>query len=284
MRTLVIGGTGKVGSAVVEQLLRRGSDVRVLARKQPSSIAEGVEVAIGDLLDPTSVQAAFQGIDKLFLLNGVAVDELTQALIALDVAKASKLKQLTYLSVFQAQKFPDVPHFASKFAVEAQLKQSGVPYTILRPNYFFQNDGSLKDALLGGGVYPMPLGSRGVSAVDVRDIAEAAAISLTSDGHAGKTYSLVGPAAVSGLKAAEIWAEVLGKPVLYTGEALAPFEENLRTFLPAWMAFDMRIMFQGYLERGFVAGPGDVETSTTLLGHAPRSYKAFARETAAGWR
>jgi hypothetical protein len=61
------------------------------------------------------------------------------------------------------------------------------------------------------------------------------------------------------------------------------FEAATRKRGPSWSAFDIRMMFQGYLERGFIAEAGDIEVLTTLLGHAPRSYRAFAQETAAGW-
>jgi uncharacterized protein YbjT (DUF2867 family) len=189
MRILVTGGTGNVGGAVVMELLKRGTEVRVLARKQPEAgkLSAGVEVAIGDLLDPVSVEQAMQGVDKLFLLNAVVTDELTQALIAYGIARRVGLKHVTYLSVFKVDQFRDVPHFASKLAVEGTLREFGIPYTILRPGYYIQNDATLKDALLGAGVYPMPIGTAGIAAADVRDIAEAAAISLTEDGHDGQT-------------------------------------------------------------------------------------------------
>jgi uncharacterized protein YbjT (DUF2867 family) len=140
MKILVTGGTGNVGGAVVTELLKRGAEVRVLARKQPEpdKLPAGVEVAIGDLLDPVSVQQALQGVDKLFLLNAVVTDELTQALIAYGVAKRMGVKHVTYLSVFRADQFRDVPHFASKLAVENALREFGVPYTILRPGYYIQ--------------------------------------------------------------------------------------------------------------------------------------------------
>jgi uncharacterized protein YbjT (DUF2867 family) len=84
MKILVTGGTGNVGGAVVNELVKRGAEVRVLARKQPDKgkLAAGVEVAVGDLLDPVAVEKALEGMDKLFLLNAVVTDELTQALIA----------------------------------------------------------------------------------------------------------------------------------------------------------------------------------------------------------
>ena len=239
---------------------------------------------VGDLLDPVSVQKALDGVDKLYLLNAVSPDELTQGLIAYDLARKLKLKHIVYHSVFRVEHFKDVPHFASKLAIENAMREFDVPFTVIRPNYFFQNDASLKDPLTKAGTYPMPLGRVGISAVDIRDIAEATAIALTSDGHYGKTYNLNGPEVLSGPKVASIWSEVLGKEVRYTGENMDAFEEQMREQAPSWSAFDIRMMFQGYLERGFVAGPGDLETLTDLLGHSPRRYEDFARQTILAWQ
>ena len=286
MRILVTGGTGKVGAEVIKELRKRDVQVRALVRKQgaPATLPEGVEAAVGDLLDPVAVQRALDGVDKLYLLNAVTPDEVTQGLIAYDLAKRIELSHVVYHSVFRADAFKDVPHFASKVVIEAALRHFDVPFTIIRPNYFFQNDLSLKGPLMGAGLYPMPLGTPGISAVDVRDVAEAAAIALTTEGHRGKTYNVVGPEPLSGPKAASVWSGLLGKEVRYGGEALDSWEEAMRKDAPAWMAFDMRMMFQGYLERGFAAGEGDVEGLTALLGHPPRRYEDFARETASGWQ
>ena len=133
------------------------------------------------MLDPVSVEKALDGVDKLFLLNAVVTDALTQALIAYGLAKRAGLKHVTYLSVFKVEQFRDVPHFASKLAVEGALREFGIPYTVLRPGYYIQNDENLKTALTGPGIYPMPIGDTGIAAVDTRDIAEAAAISLTEE-------------------------------------------------------------------------------------------------------
>jgi uncharacterized protein YbjT (DUF2867 family) len=280
MKILAIGGTGNVGSEVVKELKKRNADVRILVRKKDTASPEGVEVAVGDLLDPVSVQQALRGVDKLYLLNAVTPDELTQGLIAYDLAKRLKLKHIVYHSVFRVEHFKDVPHFASKLAIETAMREFDVPFTVIRPNYFFQNDATLRDPLTKAGIYPMPLGQVGISAVDIRDIAEATAIALTSDGHFGKTYNLNGPEVLSGPKTASIWSRLLGKEIRYSGDDMDAFEEQLRKRAPSWSAFDIRMMFQGYLERGFVAGAGDIETLTKLLGHKPRRYEDFAKETA----
>jgi uncharacterized protein YbjT (DUF2867 family) len=284
MKILVTGGTGNVGAEVVKELRKRKADIRLLVRKEGDPTPKGVEIVVGDLLDPVSVQKAMHGVDKLYLLNAVVPDELTQGLIAYDLARKLKLKHIVYHSVFRVDRFKDVPHFASKLAIENAMREFDVPFTIIRPNYFSQNDATLKDALSKAGTYPMPLGQVGVSAVDIRDIAEAAAIALTSDGHFGKTYNLNGPEALSGPRMASIWSGLLGKEVRYSGDDMDAFEVQMRKRAPSWSAFDIRMMFQGYLERGFVAEPGDVEILTNLLGHAPRRYEEFAKETVLIWQ
>ncbi len=284
MKILVTGGTGHVGSEVVKELRKRNAEVRVLVRKPGTSLPDGVEAAVGDMLDPVSVQKAMIGVDKLYLLNAVTPDELTQGLIAYDLARKMNLTQIVYHSVFRVEHFKDVPHFASKLAIENALRQFDLPFTIIRPNYFFQNDAQLKAPLTLAGIYPMPLGAVGISAVDIRDVAEAAAVALTSDGHQGRTYNLNGPDVLSGPEVASIWSSVLGREVRYPGEDLDGFEKQMRDHAPSWSAFDIRMMFQGYLERGFVAEGGDLEALSRLLEHAPRRYQDFARETARQWQ
>jgi len=268
MKVLVTGSTGNVGREVVKQLHKRGAEVRVIARKPESAnFPAGIEVVHGDLTDPQSIRKAIKGTDKLFLLNAVGADELTQALITYGIAKRAGIKHVTYLSVFKADRFRDVPHFASKVAVESALREFSVPYTILRPAYFFQNDLTLKPLLHQMGIYPMPIGTAGISAVDSRDIAEAAAVTLTEAGHEGKTYDLVSSSQISGPNNARLWGEVLGKQIVYTGHDFDAWEEQMSRQLPGWMAYDMRTMLEGYFERGFSSTQRDVDSVTKLLGH-----------------
>jgi len=130
MTILVTGSTGKVGSEVLKELDKRGATIRALVRKPDAKLPKRVEAIVGDLLDPVSVEKALDGADKLYLLNGVVPDELTQGLIAYGLAKKLKLKHVVYHSVFRAEHFLDVPHFASKVAIESALRQFDVPFTI----------------------------------------------------------------------------------------------------------------------------------------------------------
>ena len=134
MKILVIGGTGHVGSEVVKELKKRDADVRVLVRKPEVKSPSGVEMVVGDLLDPVSIEKALEGVDKLYLLNAVTPDELTQGLIAYDLARKHKLSHIVYHSVFRVEHFKDVPHFASKLAIESAIREFDVPFTIIRPN------------------------------------------------------------------------------------------------------------------------------------------------------
>jgi uncharacterized protein YbjT (DUF2867 family) len=94
MTILVTGSTGKVGSEVLKELDKRGATIRALVRKPDAKLPKGVEAIVGDLLDPVSVEKALDGADKLYLLNGVVPEELTQGLIAYGLAKKLKLKHV----------------------------------------------------------------------------------------------------------------------------------------------------------------------------------------------
>jgi len=289
MKVLVIGATGRVGNEVVKALLQRGAGVRALTRKQrkPGAFPDAVEIAVGDLSDPVSTAEAMKGVDKLFLLIGsesVPV-ELMQALIAYGLAKKADLKHVTYVSVYRADQFIDVPHFANKYAVEEAMRAGGMPYTILRPAYFAQNELRLKSELTGRGVYPIPVGNEGLAVVDIRDLAEAAAISLTEEGHNGKTYDLVSSELLRGPDAAATWSKLLGKQISYAGHAdFDGFEEQLREKgSPSWLAYDLRAMYQGFLERGFSNTENQVARFAALLAHQPRTYSSFAEELAREW-
>lgn len=278
-KIVVIGGTGTVGSQTVQELQKRGAEVRVMTRsaERIASLPRGVEGVVGSMLQPESLRSVFAGADKLFLITPLDRDETAQGIEAVDAAVSAGIERIVYLSVHHADKALTIPHFVSKLPVEGVIKASGTAYTILRPNNFYQNDLLLLDVIRKG-IYPQPSGCVGMNRVDVRDIAEAAAIALTQPGHSGKTYSLVGPRAWTGAQIAEALAKHLGKPVLYAGDDLKAWSAQMRAFMPGWLVRDLEIMFEHFLADGLLATPAELSELTAMLGHAPRSYEAFIKE------
>ncbi|AOH82625.1 NmrA family transcriptional regulator [Sphingomonas panacis] len=289
MAILVTGSTGTIGTQVISHLQGHNVDVRALTRSpETAQLPAGVTAVRGDLADPDSVRAALQGVSTLFLLAPNAADELTQAMLTLTVAREAGVKGIVYLSVFGGEAYADVPHFAGKSTVEHMIAALELPATVLRPAYFIQNDLRQKDALLKAGVYGAPIGTKGISMVDVRDIGGAAAIELVRREQAAtplgrETYALVGPDSLTGDGIANIWSEALGREIRYGGDDLVVMEQRVKAVMPAWLALDLRLMFARYQSDGAVATAGDIAHLTSLLGRPPRSYAAFASDAAAQW-
>ncbi len=285
MRVLVCGGTGTVGSHVVRELIARGVEVDVLTRDaaKTGTLPAGAHGVVGDLLDPATVRSAFLGCDGLFLLNALSTTEAQEGLMAICGARLAAVGRIVYMSVQGVDAASHLPHFGAKIAIEAAVRASGIGYTILRPNSFVQNDLRYRQALLDYGVYPQPLGGVGVSRVDVRDIAEAAAIALTGDGARNETVDVAGPDVETGASIAANWSAALGRPVRYGGDDLDAWERQMLAFLPAWMVFDLRLMYAHFQERGLPATPQAIARLTDLLGHPPRDAATFVRESARQW-
>ena len=287
MSILVIGATGNVGSKVVQQLVSRGAAVRVLVRDpSKANFPAAVSIAKGDLLDVDSVRAALDGVRTIFLLNAVVGDEFTQALIALNLAKSAGIERLVYLSVIHSDVYVNVPHFAGKFGVERMIEQMQFSATILRPAYFMQNDLTIKEVITGYSIYPMPVGDKGLAMIDVGDIAEVAALELIrrdqADGSLPLEHiNLVGPQTLTGIDIAAVWSDVLSRQINYGGSDTEAFEQSLRQFMPAWMAYDMRLMSERFLTEGMLPVEGDTERLVAMLGRPLRSYRDFATDAAA---
>jgi uncharacterized protein YbjT (DUF2867 family) len=290
MTILITGATGTIGSLLVQQLADQHVAVNALTRDpSKAKFPSGVTAVSGDMLDVESMRKALQGVSTLFLLNSVSTQELTEAVLTLNLARQAGIERVVYLSVFNGEAFSNVPHFTSKHAVERMISQMGISATILRPNCFMQNDAMFfKDALMGPGLYPFPIGDKGVSMVDVRDIAEIAAQAVLKRERASQALpneiiNLVGPDALTGSGIAKIWAAVLNKQVNYTGSDTAPFEARLAQHAPSWMAMDMRLMLDRFCSDGMAATAADVGKMAERLGRRPRCYADFAAETRAQW-
>jgi uncharacterized protein YbjT (DUF2867 family) len=285
MKTLVIGGTGMVGSMVVAGLLKQGAIVRVMSHspEKLKKLPAGVEGVRADLDDPDTLPAAFDGIDSVFLLNAVGLNETDEGLLAVSAAKAAKVKKIVYLSVFMPEGSERIPHFRSKLPVEKAVKESKIAYTILRPNNFFQNDLWIKDAIMQYSVYPQPIGGKGVNRVDVRDIADCAVNALTKSGHEGLTYEVHGPDTLTGEAIARIYTKHLGREVRYSGDDLNAWAEKAKTMMPEFLVPEMRIMYEFFQDNGMIAPKDELEKMQKLLGKKPRSFDEFVKEITVAW-
>lgn len=288
MSILVTGATGTIGSLITQGLADAGAEVKALVRQAgkrrfPASVTE----VVADLTDVASMRAALSSVRTLFLINAVTPDEVTQALIALNLAREAGIERIVYLSVIHADKFTNVPHFTGKHTVERMIESHDIPATILRPAYFMQNDRMVQQTIENDSVYPMPIGSAGVSMIDARDIADVAVAELLRRDRASSAQEpvmleLTGPQPLTGASVAQIWSSALGREILYGGDDVAAFEGQLTSYSPTWLAYDMRLMMAGIQAFGMQSAEGTLEQLQTLIGHPLRTYEDFVRESVAG--
>ena len=288
MAILVTGASGMIGSQVLSFLDPKAVEIRALTRSpETANFPAGVTAVKGDLSDIDGFRAALEGVSTLFLLGPNVADESTQVLLALNAARDAGVKGVVYLSVYKADEYADLPHFASKAAVERMIEAYDLPVTELRPAYFMQNDSRQREALQTYGVYGMPVGGKGLSMIDIRDIGEAAAKELMRRETADRplpreAYDLVGPDALTGDDLAALWGGILGKPIVF-GDDLEAFEQNLKPFAPAWYVYDLKLMMRRYQLQGALGSADQVSRMEALLGRPARTYRAFAEEAAASW-
>lgn len=287
MSILVIGATGTLGSLITQGLAGAGAEVKALVRQAGKrEFPAGVTEVVADLTDVVSMRLALASVRTLFLLNAVTPDEVTQALITLNLAREAGIERIVYLSVIHADTFTNVPHFTGKQTVERMIERFDMPVTVLRPAYFMQNDRLVQQTIQAYSVYPMPIGAAGVSMIDARDIADVAVAELlrrdtAPSALARVTLELVGPQALTGASVAKTWSAALGREIAYGGDDLAAFEAQLASYGPSWLAYDMRLMMAGIQTFGMHAVEGTVEMLEALIGHPLRTYEDFVREVVA---
>ena len=294
---LCIGGTGTVGRRVVDGLAARGVSVRCLTRSADragasddgvraadgAAAADGeVEFVLGDLEQPDTLGPALEGVSRMHLLTALHPREAQLGIGAIDAAAEAGVERIVFHSAHRAHAAPHIPHFASKMEILAALEASGVPWVTIEPNHYFQNDLWLRRSLEAG-VYPAPLGAVGLHRVDVRDIADATVNALLDDGHAGIRYPVVGPELLTSEDVARVWSDHLDREIEYVGDDLDAWEARAGRRLPDWLVRDLRVMSEHFLSDGLIATEEDFATMSHVLGHAPRVFDDFVRETVAAW-
>lgn len=275
---VVTGANGTVGSALVEQLLAAGEQVRVVVRsadKGRAAAGLGAQVAVADVQDGPAFTAALEGAASLFL-NTASLPGFVQAQTsAIDAALASGVDRLVRLSALGSSPDSAMSFGRGHAELDAYLQASGAHWTVLAPNGFFSNFLGMADSIRQGGIYTNA-GDGKVSMIDPRDIAAAAVAVLTRPGPQGKTYALTGPEAIGYADAAATLAELLGHPVRYVPVDDATAHAALTGLgLPEAQAADIVALGAVYAAGYAAQVSHDVEQ---LTGTPPRSFSTFVAD------
>ena len=278
---LITGANGNVSTAVIGALKNKQVNVRAMVRntsKTAALEAQGVEVVIGDLEDPTSLPKAFDGIDKVFLLSSNGPRCAENHSNGVWAARQAGVSHVVRMSAIGAAN--NAPTINSRLHAlsDNELAASGMPYTIVKPQFFMQNLMMAAQSVAKDGAIYMPLADGRIGMVDVRDIGDFAAKVLTSGGHESQSYTLTGPDSVTMSQVAEAFTTALEKPIKYVAVTL---EQGAQSMAGMGMdAFTLNMM-NDYM-KVYSNNWGDVVTNTfqKITGKAPRSVGDFARDFA----
>lgn len=277
---LLTGSTGNIGAHLARHLIQHGKKIRLLVRdlsKQDQILqqlgAGSAEIAAGDLADPLSLTACFDGIHSAFLLTPVSQKTAEWKRNFIHASRRGGIQRIVNLSVAGAGPKSPVNLFRWHWEAEQDLESSGVSWTHLRPTDLTRyNIRAILPTVQAQGAFYSTIGEGRVAMVDELDVAEAAAATLTQDTHQGKTYTLTGPAAISYSQVAEALSQKLGKPISYIEVTPAQAKRSMtQAGIPEWVADFINDLRE--LERNGGAS-GVTQDVAHLLGRPARSFDA----------
>jgi uncharacterized protein YbjT (DUF2867 family) len=237
---------------------------------------------VGDLEQPTSLDAALDGVTRALLISPLHPRQVEWQGNFVEAARRAGAVHIVKLSGLGTAL--DSPLRSGRWhaQTERHIAAAGLPWTYLHPPFFMQNLLRSAAAIAAQGVLVASMQAGKIAMVDARDVAAVAVAALTSDGHVGKTYMITGPEALSFQEVVQKLAAATGRPVIYQDVPLATVrQEMVATGLPAWLV-EVRMEFATALRDGYAAAvTGSVQTVT---GQPARTFDAFVREHAALFR
>jgi uncharacterized protein YbjT (DUF2867 family) len=283
---LVTGATGLNGRELVRRLSERGVPVRALVRSPAKAAAlaalPDVEIVQGDMARPETLAGPLRGVERAMLISSSDPGMLDVQSNFIDAAKKAGVRHVVKLSGIM----PEVDS-AFRFArmhgeIEQRLEASGMAFTHLRAGEFMPAYFRQVPTIVGKGALFLPMENAKIASIDVGDIAEIAADTLTKPGHEGKTYPLTGPEALTMAEVAERLSVVRGKPIKYVN---VPPEDARKAQLAAGMPpYLADALFELFAERR-KGREGDVSRVTeTVFGRRPTPFSEFAARNAAIFR
>jgi uncharacterized protein YbjT (DUF2867 family) len=266
---VVTAAGGQTGEAVVRALWSRGRRVRALvgsSQPRPELTALSADVVATDLTDAAAVEPLLAGAEALYLIwPNFDPGEVAGVTALLAAARRAGVGRVVYHSVLRPQARA-MPHHAAKDRVEEALDASGLRWRVLQPCAYADNlDGQLAE-VAATGTFRSTWGlTQAQSLVDLRDVADAAAVLLTEDGLDGGTFEAVGPEPLTARRIAELMAARLDRQV----RAVDVVPDGPVPPLADYAAHCLRLMFDHYRAHGFTGSPRVLEA---LLGRPPRTY------------
>jgi uncharacterized protein YbjT (DUF2867 family) len=287
---LVVGATGTVGGAVTNALIARGAVVRALVRRPaPHLTAAGVEQVVGDLSDPGAVRRALTGVSAACYVSPHSDDEELLARIFVDEANRAGVR-LVFAGVHVSSRTPRswvslqvmrllFASYRPKLRIGQLIEHSAPAAVIFVPTNFYDND-ELFLADIVAGTYPTPM--RGINRVAASDVGEVCSRALLDPGFPAGTYPVCGPRSFTGEESARVWADVLGRPVRYTGDDPVAWAAAADRRLPTGKkGRDYRASFRLLGRLAIPTSTAQVALTTSLLGRPPLGYAGYARDLAA---
>lgn len=282
MKILMVGASGKYAHDVLPALKARGATVKALVTgedKRKEAVAQGAdEIAIGDLNDEQSLRRAAEGADGVFHLNpAFAPNEAELGVAMVNAAIAAGVKKFTFSGVIHPS-ISKMRNHSGKRPVEEALFESGLTFTVLQPTMFMQTIAEGWKEVTERGTFSLPYPNhKRASYVDYRDVAEAAAIALTSDKLDYGTFELCAPGMLNRIELTQLMSEVIGRTI--TAVEIT-FDEWVRqAHIPEGTFRDgMQRMYADYAQYGFPGGNALVLRA--VLGREPRTLKDFFKEQA----
>lgn len=276
---LVTGATGKTGGAAAQSLLKRGASIRVLVRDagKASALKEaGAELVIGNASDWDVVAKAMDGVDRALLILPNSDEQVAQEAQFVDLAKEAGVKHLVKMSSMEAVPGTTNPIPSIHVQSENYIRDSGLPWTFIKPNFFMQNLMGSAATIKEQNKFFMPMKDGKTAMADVRDLGEAMAVVLTEDGHEGQSYELTGPELLSFADVADRFSQALGRKIEYVDVPMDGYMEKIAPFLlNDWHVNAVKELFSEIAEGGL-----DYTTDTIqkLLGRDPISVKQFVED------
>jgi uncharacterized protein YbjT (DUF2867 family) len=278
---LVVGATGPTGRAATNELVERGHAVRAVTR-DPAAAAlvpelAGAELVFGDSSRPDTLRDAFEGITKLYFVPPTFPGwDVAEARI-LELALDASVEHIVRISALGTQ--PDAESMSLSFHWdgERQLERSGIAYTHVRANSFFQNTLFDAETIRTRSAFYSCVGPLRFAKVDTRDIGAVVATTLTTPGHEGAAYTVTGSQSLSYDDMASILSTVLGREVRYVDMSIADYSAQLiRDGFPTWLADEFAAIYGGFDDPSVVEDVTD--TVASVLGRPPRTFGEFVRD------